>query len=152
MKITVTSLLLTLFISGCSNKDACQEVQGEVITNTMTQISDAKAAANNELARLMVADRHVSSPGWILGTVTKDPIDEVTLQKVSEVTVRLDDGKIVSMELDHYADDLKQGDKVSVSINQNHEAMNIKTLIAKNRSVNRTDKLLHQRNTQLLIK
>lgn len=152
MKITVTSLLLSLFIVGCSSKDAFQEVQGEILTNKITQPSDEQAVANNELARLMVADRNVSSPGWILGAITKDPINELTLQKVSEVTVRLDDGKIVSMELDHYADDLKQGDRVSVSINQNHEAMNIKTLIAKNRSVNRTDKLLHQRNTQLLIK
>ncbi|MCL1096097.1 hypothetical protein [Shewanella kaireitica] len=152
MKITVTSLLLSLFIVGCSSKDAFQEVQGEILTNKITQPSDEQAVANNELARLMVADRNVASPGWLLGAITKDPINELTLQKVSEVTVRLDDGKIVSMELDHYAGDLKQGDRVSVSINQNHEAMNIKTLIAKNRSIIRTDKLLHQRNTQLLIK
>ena len=152
MKITVTSLLLTLFISGCSNKDACQEVQGEVITNKMTQVSDTKAAADNELARLMVADRNVSSSGWLLGAVTKDPIDEETFSTVSEVTVRLDDGKIVSMELDHYADELKQGDKVSVSLNQNDEPTNIQTLLAKSLSINRKDNLLHQRHTQPQVK
>ncbi len=152
MKITVTSLLLTLFISACSNKHASQEVQGEVLTNKMTQSSDDKVAANNELARLLVADRNVSSPGWILGAVTKDPIDEVTQHMVSEVTVRLDGGKIVSMELEHYAADLKQGDKVSVSINQSDEPINIRMLIAKNLSINRSDKLLHQHNTLHRVK
>ncbi|WP_044555694.1 hypothetical protein [Shewanella piezotolerans] len=151
MKITVTSLLLTLFTGGCSSKHTLQEVQGEVLTIKMTQSSDEKAA-NNLLERLMVADRNVSSPGWILGAATKDPIDEATLHRVSEVTVRLNDGSIVSMELAYYADDLKQGDKVSVSMNQSDEIMNIETLIVKALPINRMDKPLHQRNTLLLAK
>lgn len=147
MKTKVTSLLLILTISGCANKSSDRETFGEVLENRVIQARDTQKAIDNKLASLMVADRSVSAPGWLFATAAEDSIEQATLHNVSKVTVRLEDGDIITLELDHYTQALKQGDKVSVTINHNDEPIDINALIAKKTSSQRDLPLLYQRNT-----
>lgn len=153
MKKILTALLFTLAFAGCASNDVARETQGEILANQMAKAdNEGGGKAVGQLASLAASDSDTRLTSWIIGGLVGDAIEEATLAQVSELVIRLDNGQVVSVKLDIYTEEFKQGDKVDVSINKYGEAIDIKPLTVSNHAAKTSEKGLHLHDTAQLAK
>ncbi len=126
MKHIFIAILLAGLMSACSSTDVAHQTQGVIIANQLAKAdNDGTGEGIGQLASLLVVDREYRLSGWVVGGLIGSAIEDNNQGNVSELIIRLDNGKVINLKLDVYSKTFKEGDKVSVSLNKYGEPLDV---------------------------
>ncbi|MEH6451940.1 MAG: hypothetical protein V7782_02755 [Psychromonas sp.] len=142
MKKMLATLIFAITITGCANNnEITMHTEGEIIANqTVKADNEGTGEAVGHMTSLLVSDSDYRLTGWIIGGLIGDAIEEGNLQDVSELIIRLEDGKVITTKLASNTDLFKESERVAVTLNKHGELIGIKSLKSTNISNKNSDK------------